>query len=235
MAAPTRTRPPKPARPQVPARTPAAGVERFPRRAATRQRTRARIMAAAQKLFADLGYQDATMAAIADAADVHVATLFTHFPSKRDLMAALSEAAIAWLEEAVAARRGTERFLDFWADLVRRAAGSYARQGAASLALARDAIAHPELLPAWLRYEERQAALFAPWIAEEMGVDMDRDPRPMLVAAMLVAGGVLAYRRWYDSGGTLPIEEEAERLIAGAFAVAGPQLDARQRRRPLDK
>jgi AcrR family transcriptional regulator len=220
MTAPSRKRPARLSAPAADARADA----RYPRRAATRLRTRGRIIAAAQKLFADLGYQDATMTAIAAAADVHVATLFTHFPSKRDLMAALSDAAILWLEEAVAAQRGQQRFLDFWADLVRRAAASYARKGEASFALARDAIAHPDLLPAWLRYEERQAQLFAPWLADEMGLDAERDPRPMLVAAMVVAGGVLAYRRWFDSGGEQPIEAEAEALIAGIAALVEPHL-----------
>lgn len=167
------------------------------------------------------------MAAIAAAADVHVATLFAHFPTKRDLMAALADAAIAWLEEAVSARRGTQPFLDFWADLVRRAAQSYGRNGAASLALTRDSMAHPELLPAWLRYEERQARLFATWLADEMGIDGTADPRPMLVAAMVVAGGVMAYRRWFESDGAEAIEDEAEKLIAGIRALVAPHLAIR--------
>lgn len=196
-----------------------AGADRFPRRTATRQRTRGRIITAAQKLFSDLGYHETTMAAIASAADVHVATLFSHFPSKRDLIAALADTAIHWLEDVVHARRGKERFLDFWAELVRRAAKSYARNGEASLALARDALRHPELLPAWLRYEERQALLFAPWLAHDMGIEDDADPRPLLVASMVVAGGVMAYRRWYESGGIGSIEDEAEALIGGINAL----------------
>ena len=60
----------------------------FPRRTAAKARTRQRIEEAARRLFVTLGYGDATMAAIADAADIHITTLFTHFASKRDLAAA---------------------------------------------------------------------------------------------------------------------------------------------------
>ena len=56
-------------------------AERFPRRTLRRQNTRARILRAAMQLFRQVGYGAATMNAIADAADVHVTTLFVHFKS----------------------------------------------------------------------------------------------------------------------------------------------------------
>ena len=62
-------------------------AERFPRRTARRENTRKRIIAVAARLFQRVGYGTTTMNAIAEAADVHVTTLFTHFKSKQDLAA----------------------------------------------------------------------------------------------------------------------------------------------------
>lgn len=198
---------------------------RFPRRTAAKQRTRGRIVQAAARLFADLGYQDATMAAIAQAADVHVTTLFTHFRSKRDLVEALAEAAIAWLEEACAAQRAAGvPALAFWRDLTLRAADAYERQGHEGLTLGRTLIAEPELLPAWLRYERRQVRLLAAYIAADMRVDPTADRRPTMAAAMLVAGGILAYDAWIASGRAGDLARENAALLDAAQAVLGGEL-----------
>jgi len=79
---------------------------KFPRRTIRRQETRARIVAAASRLFRSVGYAEATMAAIAEAADVHVTTMFTHFKSKAELAATLGEAAIVELGELIADAQG---------------------------------------------------------------------------------------------------------------------------------
>ena len=47
--------------------------------------TRAAILAQAERLFEERGYDDVTVAEIADAADVSVKTLFVYFRSKEDL------------------------------------------------------------------------------------------------------------------------------------------------------
>ena len=47
--------------------------------------TRATILAQAERLFEERGYDDVTVAEIADAADVSVKTLFVYFRSKEDL------------------------------------------------------------------------------------------------------------------------------------------------------
>ncbi len=203
-------------------------LRRFPRRTAAKARTRARILEAARRLFAAPGYDSATMAAIAEAADVHVATVFSHFRTKRHLFEAILACAGDWLEEAIESARGRVRFLAFWTDLVRAAARAHARQEQASLALAAAAQRHPDLLPAWLSYERRQIALFEGWIAAETGLDPARDARPRTVAAMLVSAGILTHQRWTAAPGAFDLEEEAERMIAAVCAILAsgmPGLD----------
>lgn len=198
---------------------------RFPRRTAAKARTRARIEAAATRIFAELGYQDATMAAIADAADIHVTTLFTHFRSKRDLLAAVAGAAGDWFEAAVAARRAEGvPALVFWRDLVTRAADAYERDGAAQLDLGRALTTEPELLPAWIDHQRRQVAVMTDYLAAELGVDPATDRRPQMAAAMLVAGGLLAFDAWLASGRKGDLRAENDQLLAAAEAILNQGL-----------
>ena len=52
------------------------------------RRTRARILAAATRLFAEIGYHAATNAMIADAAGLTRGAMLYHFPSREDLVGA---------------------------------------------------------------------------------------------------------------------------------------------------
>jgi AcrR family transcriptional regulator len=55
------------------------------------ERTRARILAAAEKVFAEAGYSAARVADIAEAAKVAHGTFYTYFDSKRDIFKALAD------------------------------------------------------------------------------------------------------------------------------------------------
>ncbi|HEY2225362.1 helix-turn-helix domain-containing protein [Actinomycetospora sp.] len=62
-----------------------AASERVPLRERKKAATRARILEVAEQLFERRGYDDVTVAEIADGADVSVKTLFVYFRSKEDL------------------------------------------------------------------------------------------------------------------------------------------------------
>ena len=51
-----------------------------------KQRTRETIVTAALELFAERGYQQTTVAEIAEAAEVSKGTLFAYFPSKEEIV-----------------------------------------------------------------------------------------------------------------------------------------------------
>lgn len=62
--------------------------------------TRAKILRAADELFGERGYAETSIEDIADAADVAVRTIYTHFPSKASIMLAYFD---GWLDAFVAA------------------------------------------------------------------------------------------------------------------------------------
>jgi AcrR family transcriptional regulator len=69
-----------------------------------KRETREAIVAAAERLFAVRGYDDVTVAEVADAAGVSVKTLFVHFRSKEDLVFAGEEKLLGRLLAMVADR-----------------------------------------------------------------------------------------------------------------------------------
>lgn len=81
------------------ARKPADRIEGEGLRARKRRLTRSAIMASARALFAEHGIDKASMEAIAQQADISIASLYNYFPSK-DLL--LSELIIEGLEQLIA-------------------------------------------------------------------------------------------------------------------------------------
>jgi AcrR family transcriptional regulator len=67
--------------------------------------TREAIFAAAQRLFSERGFDDVTVAEIADAANISVKTLFTYIGAKEELLFSGRPAVLSAVVEAVANRR----------------------------------------------------------------------------------------------------------------------------------
>lgn len=192
----------------------------FPRRSAAKARTRKRIEDAARRLFLTQGYHDATMAAIAEAADIHITTLFTHFASKRDLAASLAVSAGERFQTVVMAQRAAGvPVLQFWRTQVMRIARAYDRDADGQINLSRALADEPDLLPIWSAQQQLQVDLLTDYIAEELGLDPQKDGRPQMAAAMLVAGGRMAFDRWVARGRNDDLAAENDRLLKAAQSL----------------
>lgn len=194
-------------------------AERFPRRSARRARTRARILEAAATEFKKAGYADATMNAIAEAADIHVTTLFTHFKTKRDLAAALSDQEIDEFRELVNAAKGKLPFFDFFRKLVLTTAATRQKDGDPKTGQMHEVQRDPELALSWLRYEENEVRLVAEYIAHDYGLDARADYAPYLAGQVLIASGVTSYTRWVQAKG-LDLVKETEAALDLAERMA---------------
>ncbi|MBX6767891.1 MAG: TetR family transcriptional regulator, partial [Actinomadura rubrobrunea] len=69
-----------------------------------KRRTRRAIASAALRLFAERGYEETTIADIADAADVSPRTFFGYFPTKEDVVFAEVDDRLAEVRERLARR-----------------------------------------------------------------------------------------------------------------------------------
>lgn len=80
--------------------------------AETRQATRERIMAAAERLFANSGWEEATTRSIAEAAKIATGTLFNYFPTKETIAATMMHTALERAEQEFRAERRPEASLE---------------------------------------------------------------------------------------------------------------------------
>lgn len=203
-----------------------AQVERFPRRTLRRQQTRARILAAATSQFRAVGYGAATMQAIADEADVHVTTLFTHFKTKSDIAISLTDVSIELLEKFISGAKGVVPFLDFFRTIVIATAKEIRTETEPEMSLWHQLRKDPELAFAWAAYEQTQIELFAKYIAEDYDLSLKTDYRPMLVATTLVSSTLLSHRRWSEASRSLNLEKETLKALELAETMARSVLPA---------
>lgn len=78
-----------------------------------KQKTRAAIAEAALELFADKGFEETTVAEIAEAAEVSPRTFFTYFPAKEDVVFAVTkDEALTAMRSRIAERGPEESTVD---------------------------------------------------------------------------------------------------------------------------
>jgi TetR/AcrR family transcriptional regulator len=120
-----------------------------PRRRSNGLRTRAEIIAAAERHFAERGFQDTRLGDIAAAVGIRRPSLSYHFSEKQDLYTAVIETVFAdWWEALPSAGDVVERFeaaMGSWVDFVAE------RPSAARLLLRELANVQPERIAALLR------------------------------------------------------------------------------------
>jgi len=181
------------------------------------------IFEAAQRLFAERGFDGVSVAEIARAADVSEVTVFNYFPTKEDLfyggMAAFEES----LLDAVRTRkRGEPASKAFRRALLDSAGNLVSRERAGAIAKASKIVtASPSLLAREREIAERYTRLLAELLANETGAGLD-DLEPMGVASALMGAhraGVTYVRKQVLAGrrGTA-LAEGFKAQVARAFA-----------------
>lgn len=200
---------------------------KYPRRTERRKRTRAAIEQAALQLFSETGYRATTMQAIADEADVHVTTLFTHFRTKADLALTLVHSLTDQLRERAFEARGQQDFFDFFRNeadrFLRMVVTQSGKQNGLLSALRQD----EEFSFVWTKFEDEQGAILAEFIAHDYALDPARDLSPRLAALLMLGSLFLPHARWLESGESSKLREEVMKAVAIAEVGARAML-ARQ-------
>jgi AcrR family transcriptional regulator len=178
-------------------RAPSAGA-RLPLRERKRQLVRQEIARAAWLLFAEQGYEDTSVDAIARAAGVSRRSFFRYFSSKEDVVVGTTDALAEEVLAAFASRPrhesplvAIERALK--PAIERRLADSAEARAIVSL-LRESRTLRRAMLERHARLEERLAVL----IAVRTGADPLRDPTPALLAFLARALMDTAWNVWYD-------------------------------------
>jgi AcrR family transcriptional regulator len=158
--------------------------------------SRERLLTAAGKLFAEFGYDDTTLESVADMAGLHVQTLYRHFPTKDELSASLMYENLMRFETFFHARQCDA--LGTWRDWIERTTRAIVRQGGPRPQHV--LWAAPTVSTKLLEYWDRYQVVLAQGIAEDVGVDVATDMRPILIACMLWGGNHQAHVTWLKSG-----------------------------------
>jgi AcrR family transcriptional regulator len=154
-----------------------------------KEQTRHAIREAALRLFAERGFEGVTVAEIARAANVSVATLFNYFPTKEDLVYAGMETFEADLITAIREREAGETVLAAFGRFVLDVGGLLASKGAEAnerlAAIARIVTGSPALLAREREVSAHYTQTLAALIVEETGATAD-DFTPSVAADALM-------------------------------------------------
>lgn len=171
----------------------------YPRREKRKQQSREALIKAALHLFATKGFEETTLDDIANLADLHVQTLYRHFPTKNDLAVAIDRAFLHQFRK-VFAERGDVDTLTFWRGWVQGMTREIVKHGKQYRKTVLNLHTVPTIsttyLETWFAYEET--------LAEGIAADLHmspEDPLPQLIACALWGGQRHAIRRWILAGG----------------------------------
>ncbi len=168
-------------------------AQKYPLRTQRKAETRRRIVASALRLAGREGAASITMAKVAKEADVHVTTLFTHFASKAELFADITEPAIFALTGRIQESKGYVPFFEFGRTIQKEFATMMSSKGRELVDQALHLRSQIELLPAWIHYEKTQVDLLAGYLEHDYAIS-EIDAR--LFAGMIVSSFVHSYELW---------------------------------------
>lgn len=164
------------------------------RRQALKAGTRRLVLDAAYVLFAEHGYEATTMRMLADLAGVGLGTIFTHFPDKPSLLAAVFEEDLGRVVADAFATLPTTGFKGQLLHLAGRLFAFYARDPGLSRVLVREALFLPDRHGLAL---DGQLQAFFDAVAGLLAQAADRGELPRSFSP---ADGALAFGAFYFGG-----------------------------------
>jgi AcrR family transcriptional regulator len=194
-----------------------------------RQSNRAALIKAAVDLFESSGVDDTTLEQVAARASLHVQTLYRHFPSKKELAAAINQDYFDRFQAEMEQRAPKLDTLTLWRDWVDRSCSEMTRGGEERYRKRlRKFWATPtlwmSLVHVWYQYED----LLTSELAADLGMDPERDPLPRMLACTLWAGNVSAARRWAHGRAKQTLNQACVAVVDDAIELLGAQLKKRK-------
>ena len=189
--------------------------------------TRLALARAAMRLFEERGYAATTVDDIAAAANVSRRTFFRYFSTKEEVFIVDPLGKLAALHVALADGPPDEPTIAALRRGVVALAGAYFEPDLIR-AEARIALLEPVVAAAGLAYQVRWEEALAREVATDLGVDVEMDPRPRIVAHTTVAVMRAGVASWLQGG----CVGDAADVVAATFDEAVPALEAVLAMRP---
>lgn len=204
-----------------------AGIAAAPKsRAARKVETRKRLVAAAQALFIEQGYENVTLEQVAAAAGLHVQTLYRHFPTKLDLAMAGVRVYVDRFERAIGAPDRKGDTLTFWRTwqtrtITRLTRGERAESYRRILTVEADTPGGAEVAA---KVNRTYLDLLAASLRADLAEEDDKAGNAVLIAGMLLVGHGDVLRRYREERLAGDLLSEALATIDRVEALAAPYL-----------
>lgn len=200
---------------------------KFPLRTKRKMETRKKLVRASRQLFVTKGYDETTLEEIAEAAGLHVQTLYRHFGTKQELARAGD---IYWLnlfEEAIAKREPAVSTFKFWRDWMEDTVKQLLAEGETFRTHLKASHSTPTILGASLEIRSRYETLLTEHLAQDFNMDHEGISTPRLVACMLMAGNAYARARFVDHdtdlhSDTLKVIDTVTEMFAHLVQIPAP-------------
>ena len=207
------------------------------RKRLSREERRARILEAAARVFADRGYDGATLDEIAEAAEISKPVIYDHFESKKDLHVSLIDIHSRDLVEFMTARviketdpgRQLAAGFDGLLEFVER--DPYAWR----LLFREPAAGDPDVIEAFTRSQGRTSAAIAALVAAQPIPEFDDDPldherRYAVMGEIIKHAGAALVGWWYENRDVK--REELVAMAMNALFVGGERMMTGDRWKP---
>jgi AcrR family transcriptional regulator len=189
-----------------------------------KQQTRETIARAALRLFAERGYDETTLAEIAEAADVSPRTIFAYYESKEDILFCEEPSYFDWLKRKLDERpEGATT-----ADALREFVASLPPPDDEANLRKKVIAANPDLLMKLRARMGQLESLLIESIARDLGAGPD-DIRPPLIAASITAAFTTARDRLEAATGEPLTHEQAMQVLDQVLEFLRGGLEALQR------
>ena len=172
---------------------------KYPLRTKRKAQTQRKITRAARELFLLKGYDATTLEEVADAAGVHVQTLYRHFSNKQELASSGDQ---RWFEEfsdLIADPERTSNTFEFWREWLRMSFAYLTQDGGERY---RKYIsvrhANPQILGQLSNIRAQYEDLLCEYLAKDFGMSAEGVGTPRLVAGMLLGGSNFTLR-WFET------------------------------------
>jgi AcrR family transcriptional regulator len=193
-----------------------------------KQRTREAIVAAALQLFEERGFDQTTIADIAEAADIAPRTFFGYFPSKEDVVFADFPETVEGLSARLDDRAEDETAIDAIRSWIDEALEEIGLRDERERCRKR-VIGQSEALAAHNRALMGQVEeLLAGHIARDLG-DRPDDVRPHMIASAVIGALTALDVKGGDDGESPPTKEEASAMVDDALRFLQGGLEALRR------
>lgn len=170
---------------------------KYPLRTKRKAQTNKKIVRAAQEIFYRKGYDATTLEEIAEAAGVHVQTLYRHFANKQELASSGDHRWFEVFEEKITSPDRTTNTFDFWRNWLGKTFRYLTHDGGDRY---RKYItvrhANPPILGELSTIRAQYEDLLCLSLAKDFDMAPEGVSKPRLVAGMLLAGSNYVFRRF---------------------------------------